>query len=145
MSTSELRALADARLAQAVIAAGLADPRPPLRDRLRELKESHPAGFERALAHYEQVVLPALSGAAEPLQVWADYARFLGELGSPGRLLAVDATGGATPYQAPAPGTLVLYIPDDTASPVLVALAPASPSPAQQATIDLLVHRRLSL
>ncbi|NJD09655.1 MAG: hypothetical protein FIB01_04135 [Gemmatimonadetes bacterium] len=145
MSSTEFRTRAETRLAAAAAAATCADPRPPLRDRLRELKEGHPGAFERALAHYEQTVLPALAGTGEPLPAWVDYARFLGELTSPGRLVAIDGTGLASPYQAPAPGQLVLFLPDDPAVGVLVALAPAAPAPAQQATIDLLVGRKLSL
>src|SRR5512145_2378726 len=108
MATTELRTRADTRLAQAAEAAGFADPRPPLRERLRDLKESHPAAFERARAHYEQTVLPALAGEAEPLQGWVEYARFVGELTSAGRLMAVDATGEAAPSRAPESGRLVL-------------------------------------
>lgn len=145
MTSAELRARAEARLAEAAAAAACADPRPPLRDRLRDLKEAHPAAFERAIGHYEQVVLPGLAGAAEPLAAWIEYARFLGELTSPGRVLAVDATGWAGPYQAPEPGQLVLFLPDDQAGAVLVALSPAAPTAAQQATIDLLVKHKLSL
>ena len=86
MASSEIRSRADTRLDQAASAAAFADPRPPLRERLRALKEQHPAGFERAIAHYEQVVLPALGGSTDPLRAWVDYVRFVGELSSPGRL-----------------------------------------------------------
>jgi hypothetical protein len=145
MSNNDVRTRADARLDQAAAAMALADPRPPLRQRLRDLKESNTAGFERARAHYDQTVVPALADEGEPLQVWVDYARFLGELASPGRLMAIDGSGLATPYRPPSAGELVLFVPDDTAAPVLVALAPASPTAAQQATNDLLVRHRLSL
>jgi hypothetical protein len=145
MTTPELRARAEARLQQAAAAGACADPRPPLRERLRELKDSHPAAFERARDHYEQVVLPALAGTAEPLPAWVDYACFVGALASPGRLVAIDETGRAVPYQVYRPGALVLFVPDDAAAPVLPALAPAAPTAAQQATIDLLVKRKLGL
>ena len=145
MASTELRARAEARLAQAAAAASCADPRPPLRDRLRDLKDGHPEAFERARAHYESTVLPALAGEADPLQAWVEYTRFLGELTGPGRLVGVDGTGRASPYQASATGLLVLFIPDATGSPVLTALVPGAPTPAQQATTDLLVKGRLSL
>jgi len=145
MASSEIRGRADARLDQAAAAATLADPRPPLRGRLRDLKDSHPDGFEQARTHYEQEVLAALAESAEPLRVWVDYARFLSELTGPGRLVGVDATGLAFPYETPGSGLLILFLPEDRASPVLVALAPAEPSPAQGATVDLLVNRKLSL
>jgi hypothetical protein len=145
MATKDERTRADTRLQQAAAEAGCDDPRPPLRSRLRELKEVNPAAFERALAHYEQTVLPGLAGADEPLGHWVDYVRFVGELASPGRVVAIDGSGRAVPYLAPESGWLVLFLPEDAGSPVLVALVAASPTPAQRATVDLLVHRRLSL
>jgi len=145
MASTDIRNLADNRLDQATAAAAFADPRPPLRERLRDLKDANPGAFERARTHYEQTVLPALAGEGDPLQVWVDYARFLGELASPGRLVGADGTGMASAYQLPATGQLILFVPEDSAAPVLIALAPAAPTPAQQATIDLLVNRKLSL
>jgi len=145
MTSTEFKMRAEARLDEAVHGAGLADPRVPLRARLRELKESHPAAFDQARSHYEQTVLPALAEAADPLAAWVDYACFLAQLTSTGRLVGIDATGRATAFQAASPGLLVLFIPDDTPAAVLVALAPAQPSAAQQATVDLLVNRRLGL
>jgi len=145
MTSKDIKLRADVRLDQAALAAGCADPRPPLRDRLRELKETHASAFERARTHYEQTVLPALAEHDDPLTAWVEYAGFLAQLTSPGRMLSIDATGLAAPYRAPAAGLLVLFIPDDHAVGVLVALTPAALTPAQQATIDLLVNRRLSL
>lgn len=143
--SKETRIQADARLDEAARQLRYADPRPPLRDRLRELKDSHPAAFERARHHFEQEVVPALADASDPLAAWVDYARFLAGLTAAGRMLAVNAEGEARPYANPAAALLVLHVPDDTALPVLVALVPEEPSPAQRATLDLLVHRKLSL
>jgi hypothetical protein len=145
MPSPDVKMRADARLADAALALGLADPRPPLRNRLRELKDAHPAAFERALRHYDEAVLPELADGADPLAAWADWTRSLAELTSPGRLLAIDATGRAAPFAAPTPGTMVLFVPDDAAAGVLVGLAPTEPSSAQQATVQLLVERRLAL
>ena len=141
----ENRNAADARLDQAARERGYSDPRPDLRERLRQLKESSPADYRQARTHFEQVVLPALAAAEDPLAAWVDYARFVGGLSAAGRLLAIDPDGQARPDAPPAAGRLMLYVPDDTAAAVLVAAAPASPTPAQQATLDLLVHRKLSL
>lgn len=134
---------AEANLERAARAAGLTDPRPPLRDRLRQLRESHPAAYDRARSHYEQAVLPALADGPDPLGTWIEYARFLAELTAPGRLLAIDGTGLAAPAAGPLTGQLLLHVPDEAGAAVLVALEPAEPSPAQRATIDLLVNRKL--
>lgn len=141
----DLKSRAESRLAEAAAARGYADPRPPLRDALRDLKERHPAAFASARQHYEETVMPALARGEDPLAAWVDYASFLGGLTAPGRMLAVDPSGRAAPYRAPDEGLLVLFVPEDTAAAVLVAAAPAEPSAAQRATVDLLVHRKLNL
>jgi hypothetical protein len=144
MST-ELRTHAEARLAAAAAALGLADPRQPYRDRLKQLRQSQPEAFERAVAHYERDVLPLLAGEA-PLDGWVEYGRFLGQLTSNGRLTAIDASGRATPFRPPLQSDLVvLFLPDDTAAEALITAVPALPSAAQQASLDLLVHRKLAL
>lgn len=142
---AETRAAAESRLTDAATAAGLADPRPPLRERLRLLRERQPDDFSRAVSHYEAEVLPRLA-VEEPLPVWLDYARFLGQVTSNGRLTVIDDTGRAANYRAPLPpASLVLFLPEDMAVAPLVAAAPTEPSPAQQATLALLVERRLAL
>jgi hypothetical protein len=139
-----LRARAEARLESAAAELGLADPRPPYRERLRRLRETDAAAFERAIRHYEEEVLAELASGDDPLAVWIAYGRQL--VGDSVRATAIDADGRAAPARPPIrPGTLVLLIPDDTAVDVLVATAPTTPSPAQQATLDLLVGRSLSL
>jgi hypothetical protein len=142
---AELRGRAEARLTAAAAAYGLADPRPPYRERLRVLRENHPAAFEQAIGHYEGVVLPELA-AADPLETWAAYGSYLGGLTAGGRLLDIDASGRAAPWAPPfRAGSLILFVPDDTTSDVLVAVRPLEPSAAQSATIELLADRRLSL
>jgi hypothetical protein len=143
--SSDLRTHAEARLAAAAAALGLADPRNPYRERLKQLRQSQPEAFERAVAHYEQDVLPLLAGEA-PLDAWVEYGRFLGQITSNGRLTAIDASGHASPFRPPLrPDLLVLFLPEDTAAEALVAAVPARPAAAQQATLDLLVHRKLAL
>jgi hypothetical protein len=139
----QLRERAEARLTAAAAELNLADPRPPYRERLRRLRETDPAAFERAVAHYEQTVLPALT-TAEPLTTWLEYGKFL--TGGAVRTTVIDAAGRAGPVAAPVPsGSLVLLIPDEPSADVLIGAAPLQPSPAQQATLDLLVSRSLAL
>ncbi|HSJ09713.1 MAG TPA: hypothetical protein VK928_07345 [Longimicrobiales bacterium] len=141
----ELRARAETRLTEAAARLGLSDPRPPYRDRLKRLRENDPDAFGQAVAHYEARVLPAL-GEAEPLGVWLEYGAYLGGLTGPGDLTLIDGDGRSAAAGAPVPpGSLVLYLPHDTAQEVLVSVQPQSPTAAQQATLDLLVNRRLTL
>lgn len=138
----QLRARAEARLAEAAEAQGIADPRPPYRERLRQVRQARPEAFDRAIQHYEQHVLPALAGA-EPLVAWLEYGRFLASLDTEGRSVAIDPQGRASDW-AGAPVGLVLFIPNDPAADVMVLCQPVSPSDAQQATLRLLVERKLS-
>jgi hypothetical protein len=141
---ADLRARAEAHLQQAAASLDLADPRPPLRHRLRQLRETDAAAFEQAIGHYETEVLPRL--ADDALGTWLDYARYLGELTGPGRLMSVDARGRAETFRPPVQrGTLVLYLPEADAADVIVAAAPLECAPPQQATMDLLVEKRLVL
>jgi hypothetical protein len=137
---------AEARLATAAERLGLDDPRPPYRERLRVLRERHPDAFDRAIAHYESAVLPALAETADPLAVWTAYGAFLGKLTSDGTPYRVDASGRSRPFRPPVgPSELVLFVPDDQDADVLLMARPAAPTAAQEATIDLLVNRRLAL
>ncbi len=137
---------AAARLTEAFAARGLKDARDAYRARLRALRAADPEAFARATAFYEDHVTPRLESDEDPLEVWIDYGRMLGELNGPGRLLAVDASGRARPYQPPLPtGTLLLFVPDERNEDVLAAMEPASPSAAQRATYGLLVERKLGL
>ncbi|HEX2168645.1 MAG TPA: hypothetical protein VHG09_15520 [Longimicrobiales bacterium] len=139
---SQLRARAEGRLAEAAQAQGVADPRPPYRERLRRLRQSQPEAFDRAIQHYEQHVVPALAGS-DPLSTWIDYGRFLAQLDGEGRTVHVDEQGRATPWTTDAPAGLVLFIPEEPASDVLVLCQPLESSDAQEATVRLLVERKL--
>jgi hypothetical protein len=138
----DLRARAEARLAEAARAQGLADPRPAYRERLRHLRQSHPEAFDRAVEHFEQRVLPALA-EHDPLPVWIEYGCFLAALTAEGKATRIDETGRAATWTPDDPAGLVLFIPDDTASDVMVLCQPDALSAAQQATMTLLVERRL--
>lgn len=142
---SDIRERAEARLSAAAAELALAEPMAPLRERLRTLRESHRDAYDRAVRHYTETVQPALL-AEDPVTAWLDYGRFIGELTSNGRLVHVDATGRAAPWRPPTgAGALVLFVPEDNAVEAFVAIAPAAPTPAQEATVDLLVHGRLGL
>ncbi len=139
------RALADLRLAEALAASGLEDPRVLYRDRLRQLRTSDPAAFSRALEYFEGTLVPAVAGGADPLAAWIGYGTFLAELPGRGRTIAVDSSGRARPYEPPPDKALILFLPDDGRRPVEVLLGPSERSPAQQATVDLLVRGRREL
>lgn len=138
-----LRTRAEAGLVKAAERQGLADPRPPYRERLRALRQARPEAFDQAVEHYEQTVLPALADA-EPLPVWLEYGRYLASLTTAGKVITVDASGRAAPWTRDAPASLVLFMPEDNTAEVMVLSQPAAPSPAQNATLMLLVERKLS-
>lgn len=184
----DIRARADARLEEALAAAGMADPRPACRDRLKALKAASSTAFARAVDHFEHTLVPAVAGGAEPLAQWLEYARVLAEASGPGRTVIVDSGGRARPYHGPTPpkaaapadaseadlfepgsdagsesslggavpaagapeappgaslaGGLVLFLSQDTRRGVLPLLVPQAPSPAQTASLDLLVRGR---
>jgi hypothetical protein len=142
----QLRSRAEARLQEAAERLGLNDPRPAYRERLRVLREQHPDAFSRAIAHYESAVLPALVEATDPLAVWTAYGGFLARLTAEGSAYRVDASGRSLPFRPPvARGELVLFLPNDGAADVLVMAMPDATTPAQAATIDLLIKRKLAL
>lgn len=140
----DMKSHAEARLEAAMAAAGLEDSRPALRARLKRLKSENPDAFEQAVGRYETEIIPALAEGPAPLESWLAFAATLGQLSGAGRLLAIDGTGRAAPYQPPyQPGDLILHVPDDPATPALAAALPQAASEPQQAACDLLLHGRL--
>jgi hypothetical protein len=135
----QVKERAEGRLLEAFAHQGIEDNRPVYRERLRGLRERSPDAFERALRHYEEAVLPALADGPDPIEVWIGYGVWLAELEGPGRLVEVDADGRARPAQAASADGLVLFLPEDERGRALPARLPATPSPAQRATYDLLV------
>lgn len=134
---------ADARLARALEGSGLADPREPLRRRLRELKGT-PA-YDEAVRHFEERLVPGVAGGElEPLSAWLDFARHVARLAGDGREVAVDRTGRASPHEGDLPsGAMLLHLPRSDADPALPLRVPREPSAAQRAALDLLVEGRL--
>ncbi len=145
MNTEEQKRLADARLQASLGAAGLADPRDLYRTRLRALRSRDTAAFDRALAYYENELVPRVAADADPVAEWLAYGKMLAELSGPGRVIAVDGSGRARPETGDATDDLLLFMPDDGSDPAMVLSAPAEPTPAQNATIQLLVERRREL
>ena len=139
-----LKSTAEARLDAAFAAAGIEDPRPAMRAQLKRLRAQDAGAFERAVRMYEEDVIPALAAGEHVLDTWMDYTRTLGALLAGGQFMTLDASGRAAPYAAPyQPGDLVLHLPDESDVPVIPAALPVSPSPHQQAALDLLVHGHL--
>ncbi len=114
-------------------------------DLLRELKQANPEGYAKAVVYYRDTLIPSVaSGDAEPLEAWTEYGRRLAESLAPGRTVAVDGTGRAHPYEAPAPrDRLLLHIPDGKGGRALLVGLPAELTAAQRATYDVLVAGKL--
>ena len=91
-------------------------------------------------------MLPDLAEGEDPVGAWIEYGRYLADLVSPGRAVAIDALGRADAW-APAGGgpLLVLHLPDDRTGAAQALVAPLEPTPAQRAAHDLLVLGRLGL
>jgi hypothetical protein len=135
------RERAEQRFQEALQRSGGRDPREFYRERMRELRARDEAAFQRARAHYDQRLIPALAREdTDPLAEWLDYGRLLAELTCPGRTVEIDASGRSHPYTPPVPADrLVLHLPTSAREPALLVGLPAQLSPAQRATFDLLV------
>jgi hypothetical protein len=144
VSDSDLRARADLRFQEALERAGARDPREFYRERLRELRGRDDDAYQRAVAHYETRLIPAVAAPdSDPLAEWLDYGRLLAQLTSPGRTVVIDETGRASDFQPPVPpDRLVLHLPASARDTVLPVGLPRSLSAAQRATYALLVQGR---
>lgn len=123
---------------------GLRDPRPFYRPVLKHLREHDPDAFARALTHFESVLIPALAEGADPIQGWMDYGLLLAEAVGRGRLLEIDDVGRARPGGGATVAGLLMYLPDDPSTPALLLRYPTASSPAQDATVELLVAGRVT-
>lgn len=145
--SDEIQKRADARLEAALAQEGARDPREFYRERLRALRDQDRELYDRAVEHYRQTLLPSIAGEdADPLSAWTEYGRRLAELSAPGRTMALDRTGRAEPYRAPADRAhLVLHLPDSPRGPALLVQLPPELSAAQRAAWEWLVQGRNSL
>jgi hypothetical protein len=132
---------ADRRFLGALEQTGARDPREFYRQALRSLRESNAEGYERAVRHFQEVLVPSIArGEAEPLQAWREYGLFLARLTAQGRTVALDDTGRAQPYESDLPlDRLVLHLPDTKGARAILVSLPHDPSPAQRAAYSLLV------
>lgn len=143
--TDDQRRRADERLESALPGTGLRDPRPFYRPVLKHLRDRDADAFARALDHFESVLVPALAAGADALEGWLDYGVLLADAVGPGRLVEVDGTGRARAVGDPASAAgLLLHLPDDPGAPALLLRYPAASSPAQDATVELLVAGRVT-
>jgi hypothetical protein len=144
MAESDLRAVADQRFERALSEAGARDPRDFYRDRLKTLKEQDPAAFKRALAYFNETLIPSVArDASDPISEWLEYGRFLASLSTPGRTVQIDASGRARDYSRPVPlDSLVLHLPDTTTQPALIVGLPPKLTPPQKAAHELLVRQQ---
>jgi hypothetical protein len=143
----DLQTRAEALFEEALAARGARDPRDYYRERLKALKEQDRDAYDRAVAHYKEALIPSIAdGGVDPLAAWTEYGHRLAELSTPGRTVALDATGRAHAYEAPAdPAHLVLHLPDSPRGPTLLVGLPTELSAAQRAAYLWLVQGRNSL
>lgn len=140
------QAQADARLQEALEATGSRDPREFYRTQLKELRAENPDGYERAVQHYRDELIPSIAGGADPLAAWTEYGRTLASLRQSGRTVMIDPTGKSTAYESPAPrDALILHLPEEKRVKALVVGLPGELTPAQRATYDWLVSGKLRL
>ncbi|MGD8320937.1 MAG: hypothetical protein PVJ02_10790 [Gemmatimonadota bacterium] len=145
--TDDLTQEADRRLEEALEREGARDPREFYRQRLRELKQANPEGYQKAVEHYREKLIPHVaSGEVDPLVAWTEYGRRLAESLAPGRTMALDATGRAHPYEPPADRDhLLLHLPDGKGGRALLVGLPAELSTAQKAAYAVLVQGKQKL
>ena len=142
---ADSRKQADRRFAAALEASGAPDPRERYRAWLRELRGRDEAAFRKALDYFENQLVPAVANpGSDPLLEWTEYGLRLAQRLRPGSAVSIDATGRSRPYEPPAPlDELVLHLPRATREQALAVRLPPHLSPAQQATLELLVRHSL--
>ena len=138
----EARAAADRRFAELIREAGMPDPRDRYRGWLRELRGQDEAAFRKALEYFDAELVPAvLDPQGDPWRAWTEYGMRLAQRLRAGSPVAIDTTGRSRPADADAPlNDLVLHLPTSTREAALLLRQPARLSPAQEATVGLLVE-----
>ncbi|MCJ7629224.1 MAG: hypothetical protein MUO50_12660 [Longimicrobiales bacterium] len=136
-----LKKEADRRFEAALESTGARDPRDFYRKALRELREVNPGGYDRAVSHFQDVLVPSIAtGEADPLWAWREYGLLIAEVTTVGRTVAIDETGRSQPFHSDAPmDRLVLHLPNAKGGRAILVSLPPNPSSAQRAAYDLLV------
>lgn len=150
MTADESKVATDRRTEAAFARSPWQDPRADYRVMLRRLREDDPAVFETAVRDYEDAVVARLGDEAlDPVEVWLSYGERLAALVGRGRLVRIDASGKASDAPtadpadpSPAACPLLLHLPALESTPAIVVAAPRDPSPAQRASLALLVEGR---
>lgn len=132
---------ADRRFEEALEGSGARDPRDFYRKVLRELRQANPTGYQKAVDHFQEVLVPSIAGGdSEPLWAWREYGRLIAQVTAQGRTVAIDETGRSEPFDSQTPmDRLVLHLPEAKGGRAILVSLPADPSPAQRASYDLLV------
>ncbi len=112
-----------------------------IRKALRELREVNPGGYDRAVSHFQDVLVPSIAtGGADPLWAWREYGLLIAEVTTVGRTVAIDETGRSQPFHSDTPmDRLVLHLPNAKGGRAILVSLPPNPSAAQRAAYDLLV------
>lgn len=128
-------------LEEAFEARGLADPRPMCRAILKQLRDADSAGYDDAVRRYEEELADRDEAAGEAgVTAWLEYGLWMAERLDPGKAVAVDPDGRAEEVAAPpSDAPLLLHLPEKRNRRALLIAAPRDPSPAQEATRELLV------
>jgi len=137
----EAREKADQRFAEALETSGARDPRDFYRKALRDLRDVNPGGYEKAVSHFQEVLVPSIAaGDSEPLWAWREYGRLIAEASAEGRTVAIDETGRSQTFESSAPlDLLVLHLPNARGGRAILVSLPHTLSPAQRAAYELLV------
>ena len=137
-----LKIEADQRFEAALESSGARDPREFYRKALRELREVNPRGYDRAVNHFQEVLVPSIAnGDSEPLWAWREYGRLIAEVTASGRTVSIDDTGRSHPFDSNTPlDRLVLHLPEGKGKRAILISLPPEPSHAQRATFDLLAR-----
>lgn len=132
---------------------GVMDPREIFRSLLRGLRDEDPEGYRVLVGQFEaDVVTPIRAGSSDPLEAWFRFGLALADRVSPGEAVSIDGQGVAHPFietedgataPVPAGGTLVLHLPEAPGIRAIPVQVPGSPTPSQQATMDLLVDGKV--
>lgn len=147
MAKDDEQAEADRRFDDALERTGARDPRGRYRDLLRELRTRSQERYEELVARWQsEVIGPLARDEGDPLERWLAFGAELARTLEPGRTVVVDRTGRAEALEgAPSWRDLVLHLPEAKRVRAIPVALPPELSPAQQATVDLLVEGRVKI